>query len=291
MSWIEYSFEAIGTHWQISFDYPASQDWDMIRQSIGVCIASFESTYSRFRQDSLVGKIAVTAGLYVLPVEAEKLLSLYHKLYVLTNGAFTPLIGQALVDAGYDTSYSLQPRIINTIPTWDSVLEYQFPQLLVKHPVQLDFGAAGKGYLVDLVSEILRSHQITSFWVDAGGDIFYQHAQSEMLKVGLEHPEDPSQVIGVATVLNKSICGSAGNRRSWADFHHIINPASLASPRHILATWVVADEAIVADALATCLFFVDHKVLEAHYAFEYVTLFADYTLDHSPSFPGEFFIK
>ncbi len=291
MSWIEYSFEAIGTHWQISFDYPAHQDWSLIRQSIADCIKSFENTYSRFRADSLVGKIAEEAGVYVLPAEAKKLLALYHKLYQLTAGAFTPLIGQALVDAGYDKGYSLESKTINAIPTWDSVLEYQFPQLLVKHPVQLDFGAAGKGYLVDLVSEILREQKIVSFCVDAGGDIFYQHAEGQMLKVGLEHPADPTKAIGVATLLNKSICGSAGNRRAWGDYHHIINPTSLASPRHILATWVVADETIIADALATCLFFVDHTVLAQHYHFDYVILYADYALEHSPAFPGEFFIQ
>lgn len=195
MALIEYAFEAIGTHWQINFDCPTGQDSSLIRRSIDNCIHSFEATYSRFRTDSVVGKIAAVAGKYVLPVEAEKLLSMYHKLYLLTSGAFTPLIGQALVDAGYDSKYSLQAKTINQLPSWESVLEYQFPELLVKYPVQLDFGAAGKGYLVDLVSKILRDQQIVSFCVDAGGDIYYQNTNQEVLKVGLEHPQDPSKAI------------------------------------------------------------------------------------------------
>lgn len=48
----------------------------------------------------------------------------------------------------------------------------------------IDVGAAGKGYLVDIVSEILRQAGHTRFVVDAGGDL--RHAGEHGLHVGLE---------------------------------------------------------------------------------------------------------
>ena len=77
----------------------------------------------------------------------------------------------------------------------------------------MDFGAAGKGYLIDLVAKVLQKHKLDYFCVDAGGDMFYHNIGNEKLRVGLEHPDNPKQVIGVANIYNQSICASAGNRR------------------------------------------------------------------------------
>ncbi len=151
----------------------------------------------------------------------------------------------------------------------------------------MDFGAGGKGYLVDIVSDLLVRHGSKSFCVDAGGDIFKKG--SDELKIGLENPQNTRQVIGVATIKNQSICASAGNRRQWGDYHHIIDPHTLTSPRQILAPWVVAETALIADALATCLFLVSPDTLSPHYEFEYLIMNSDATITKSPHFKAELF--
>jgi FAD:protein FMN transferase len=113
--------------------------------------------------------------------------------------------------------------------------------------------------------------------------------QKSSLRIGLEHPDNVKQVIGVATITNQAICGSSGNRRQWGEFHHIIHPTLLSSPRHMLATWVVADTAIVADAIATCLYFTSPALLQQHFDFEYLLLLPDYSIDQSFAFPAEVF--
>ena len=254
-------------------------------------IEIFEQTYSRFRSDSLVTKISQLAGEYSLPADAQPLFSLYHRLYQITDGAFTPLIGQALVAAGYDPAYSLQSKTIEKIPTWKETMHYDFPKLLVRKPILLDFGAAGKGYLVDIVSKHLQDTGITDFCIDAGGDIYYSNEQEQSLSVGLEHPQDAAQVIGIAHILNQSICGSSGNRRQWGNFHHIIDSHTLQSPQHIAAIWVVAKETFIADALTTCLFFVPAEVLAKSFSFEYLIMYTDSTIAKSTHFPAELFIQ
>ena len=117
----------------------------------------------------------------------------------------------------------------------------------------------------------------------------YQTDRKETLQVGLENPDDFAQVIGVASIHNQSICASAGNRRRWKQFHHIISPHTLASPKNIKATWVVAKTALLADALATCLFFVPAKTLLAKFTFSYATVYEDNTREVSKAFPAEIF--
>lgn len=286
-----FEFEAIGTHWKIDFfDKISKTSEASILNEIFELIKSFENIYSRFHENSLIRKMGRVPGVYALPVEARLLFDLYQELYQITEGAFTPLIGQTLVEAGYDADYSLKPTTLHHPPKWEEVLDYQYPYLTIKKPCQLDFGSAGKGYLIDLVSDFLIKKGHDSFCVNAGGDIFYRHAQNLPLKVGLEDPRNFNQVIGVAEILNQSICASAGSRRVWKDFHHIINPHTLHSPKKVLATWVIAESGRIADGLSTCLFLVPPSQLQ-HFPMEYAILHEDGSLEASTHLPAAFFTE
>jgi thiamine biosynthesis lipoprotein len=290
MQSLQFTFEAIGTRWVIDGnDVPDTIQIDKIRNAVGECIADFDRIYSRFREDSLISIMATRIGTYSLPENAKPLLELYHRLYTITGGAFTPLIGKTMEEAGYDKTYSLKAGPLHHPPGWDETMDYRHPDLTIKKPALLDFGAAGKGYVIDIVGQLLITAGIPEFCIDAGGDILSVSAKKNPLRIGLEHPENTEQVIGVATITNQAICGSSGNRRKWEGFHHIINPHSLKSTETILATWVVAHTTMVADALATCLFFTEAAILKKHFAFEYLVLFPDYSIEKSFDFPGELF--
>lgn len=282
-------FEAIGTHWSIDIDGDIPVDvFDRIRGRIEV----FENIYSRFRPNSLVSTMSQKADTYLLTDDAKPMLDLYEKLYKITRGAFTPLIGSLLAEAGYDASYSLTPKELHTPPKWEDVLDYSFPTLTLEKSAKLDFGSLGKGYMIDTVGEMLDQQSIHSYCVDAGGDMRYRNSQNEPLRVGLEDPGDPGKVIGVATLkTGQSLCGSAGNRRAWDKFHHIMDPRTLGSPRHLLTAWTVAKTTLIADAMATCLFLVSPTDLLPHFDFEYLILRPDYTVEMSKGFEGEVFEK
>lgn len=284
-------FDAIGTHWQIDIpdDRPQTAVHATLKR-IHQRIAEFDQAYSRFRADSLVTTISKQAGRYRLPADSGPMMSLYQQLYHLTDGLVTPLVGQLLADAGYDAQYSLQvQRPLTPPPGWEETLVYQKPYLTTKKPVLLDFGAAGKGYLVDLVCELLEAEKICNYCVDAGGDIRYRATDNTALRVGLENPSNTKQVIGISTLVNQSICGSAINRRAWGNFNHVMNPVTLQSVSSILATWVVADTTLIADAIATCLFFAPPEILSKEFLFSYLILKSDYSVEKSPNFPAELF--
>lgn len=283
-------FEGIGTTWQIDiYSLLSEKKRGYLQLLIQKRVEEFERLYSRFRYDSFTNVTLNQIGTFTLPDDAEPLFSLYEKLYGITDGAFTPFIGQVLIDAGYNAEYSLEEGTLHTPPRWENVMDYHFPTVTIKHPEVLDFGAGGKGYLVDIVSDLIRKYGVNEFCVDAGGDIRYEH--SIPLRIGLENPNDLNQAIGVVTISHASLCASSGSRRKWGKYHHIIDPRTLTSPDKVIATWVIAENTITADALATSLFLVESSKLAPHFSFEYLTLFADNSFEKSSGFPAELFLK
>lgn len=287
---VSFKFEAIGTTWQIDIKKELSSSEEaLLLQKIKNRIDEFDINYSRFRDDSLITDISKKSGEYNFPEDADKMFSIYKKVYDITNGLVTPLIGDLISSAGYDAKYSMKEGDLKRPKSWGDVLEWSNPILKVKEPVILDFGAGGKGYLVDIVSEIIENEGIVYYVVDAGGDIRYKNEKGKELKVGLEHPNDTKKVIGVAKVLNQSICGSAGNRRAWGRFHHVIDPEKLSSPKNILAVWVVADDTLTADILTTALYFAPARKLQKHFDFEYLIIKEDLSFEISRDFNAELF--
>jgi len=320
VSKVSFEFSAIGTSWKITIqgeavgqDSPESKSNNLLQLKTEILdlISEFDLAYSRFKPDSLITRIAkesLNPGIktYTLPKHSEALFALYQKLFEVSNGLFTACVGHTLEQTGYDATYSLKPQksitrppsfeIVTFVPAASSASDdlpvLQIPQC--NSPLVLDFGAAGKGYLVDLVGTIIQKHFPDATWfINAGGDILHHaphsNQQANSIIIGLENPLDTKQILGTVKLLNKSICGSAGNRRKWNNYHHIINPETLTSPEHILATWVVADTGLVTDGLATALYFVTPEILQTKFDFEYVILYTDGTVQHSQKFPGELF--
>lgn len=279
------TFEAIGTQWTISSSQQISTE---IMSEIEKRIEAFDVIYSRFRSDSLVTRIAQKAGVYTFPADAPPLFNFYRQLYDDSTGQMTPLIGSMLERAGYDATYSFREQPQQAIQSWDTVMTWEGRTLTTSSPVTLDFGAAGKGYLVDILSDILNKHAIIDFIIDASGDMRHQGAYEN--RVGLEHPLDLTSVIGVLDVRNQSLCASATNRRTWGGMHHVFNPYTRLPVDKIIATWVIADSTMIADGIATALFMTEPTILLSQYDFQYVRMHASGSIDYSRSLEGQLFL-
>lgn len=278
-------FEALGTQWFIEVAGGVSPE---LERSIHSKLELVSHVWSRFRDDSLVAAMAHVAGDYELEPRDIQLLQWYRTLYDATDGAVTPLIGQTISDAGYDTAYRLRPdSVITATPVWDDIVQITKTGARLACPVLLDVGAAGKGYAIDRVAALCGDQYV----IDAGGDI--RVSGGNVQRIGLEHPRDATKLIGTVDVRGRSICGSASNRRTWADgaWHHIIDPHTSQSTRDVIATWVTADTAMIADGLATALFFIRPERLEHVAEFDYIVVHADgqvrYTHDSTITLFGE----
>ncbi|MCO4257293.1 FAD:protein FMN transferase [Pseudarthrobacter cellobiosi] len=281
-----FRFDGIGTRWEISTPRPLDAS---VRARLLALVERYDGDWSRFRSDSTVGAMARQPGRYELPPEAADLGRLYRSLYDITGGAMTPLIGGSLERLGYDADYSLRPAgSALPAPRWEDVLAWDGSVLTTSAPLVLDIGAAGKGQLVDLLAIELRSCGVDSFVIDASGDLL--HRGPDPVSVALEHPYDPARAIGTVPLAGGALCASASNRRAWGDgLHHVLDGTTGLPVSTAVATWTMAESTMVADALATALFFVPGSELEQSFDFSWLTVFSDGSAAYSAGFEGTLF--
>ncbi|MFJ5698072.1 FAD:protein FMN transferase [Arthrobacter sp. NPDC093139] len=284
--WHNFRFDGIGTSWEISTPVPLDAG---LSNRILAEVERYDSTWSRFRGDSLISQVSARPGRLELPPESAGLADLYRNLYSLSGGAMTPLIGESLEQLGYDAGYSLQPRgAAAPPPVWDDVLEWRGTSLSNSAPLVLDIGAAGKGQLADLLAGVLRDGGLTEFFVDASGDLL--NGGETPVTVALEHPYDSSKAIGTVPLGRGALCASASNRRAWGDgLHHVLDGTTGKPVRTVVATWTRAETAMEADALATALFMLPAAALEPHYRFSWLKVFSNGSAEYSADFEGMLF--
>ena len=273
-------FEAIGTVWEIG---TAVRLPDGERDAVRDVIGDFDHTWSRFRADSLVTALAEEPQEVPTPPDAVAMLDLYRELSLATDGAVQPLLGDSLSARGYDAEYSFRDRGATPAPAdWAEQLAWDDGALALHAPALIDVGAIGKGRLVDVVHDLLGSLGHAERLVDAGGDL---RLSGTPIRVGLEHPFDATRAIGVATVADAALCGSAVNRRAWpgehGGLHHVLDARTGEPVRTIAATWAIAAEAMVADAAATALFFDGGPAFAARSGVEWVRMTTDGTVEWS----------
>lgn len=299
---------ALGTGIIISSSVPIAQ---RVEQRIRAFVEEYESVLSRFRADSLVSRMASAehGGDFEFPSWAQPLFAIYSEFYDATRGAFDACIGADLLALGYNNSVQFVPESAASAGKNDNSSSYSWSNyhralpvmwadisrddgsttLHTNQPVQLDFGAAGKGYFVDLVTQIIKeefsgdslsnsdSHVDFDFLVNAGGDMRACFSEeNSQIKVALENPFDTTQAVGVASIASGALCASSAARRRWkvkdanclADnafesnliATHLINALDGVPSQKLSASWTYipaktcAFPTAYADALATALF-------------------------------------
>ena len=228
---------------------------DEIRDRIGSFIHEYEVVLSRFRDDSIVGRMRTAAhgGTFDFPDWASGLFGLYDRLFAATDGATDPCVGEDLIRLGYDESYSFTPApdaaehagAIHGRAIWSADVERHGTTLVTRGPVALDFGACGKGYLVDLLAGMLGDGagrpQPIQYVIDAGGDLLVH--TDEPITIALEDPADPANAVGTVEISHGAFCASSPSRRHWSDaaghqLHHLLNAIDGLPVDDVAATWV-----------------------------------------------------
>lgn len=270
----KHTFETIGTTFEITvWDEKTQADFLELCVSCESITAAFDITYSRFRPDSLVTHLYTQTGVVSVPADLVAMLRLYERFAFATDEKMTPTIGVALEDAGYDAIYSLTERTQKRhVPRFtEAVTILDDTHIHLHEPVLFDFGALGKGYLIDMLCIFLQENGIRRFLVNGSGDIRYV-GNGVPITSGLEHPFDSTQAVGIVTLTEGALCASATNRRAWGNNrNHYIDPITGASIEAISATWVYAKTAAEADGLSSALFFTTPKHLDS-FSFEYLVL-------------------
>lgn len=335
---------ALGTGIIISSSVPISQ---RVQKRIRAFVEEYESVLSRFRADSLVSRMACAehGGEFEFPTWVQPLFALYSEFYAATHGAFDVCIGADLLALGYNNSVQFVPESAasasSNIGSWSNyrralpITWADISQgggsttLCINQPVQLDFGAAGKGYFVDLVTQIIKEElsgdspansdlpSDCDFLVNAGGDMRACFSkENNQIKVALENPFDTTQAVGVASIASGALCASSAARRRWkvkganclADnafesnliATHLINALDGIPACDLCASWAYIPAktcdfpTAYADALATALFVSQESDLQKivqNVGAEFAVMLPNHVLRKTSAFSAHFFAE
>ena len=227
------TLEALGTKWEILID---QKNLLFDTTEVKKIITTFEQNYSRFKPESLVSQI--NAGKKIKQTtELQRLIAFGKELEVISEGYFQSQPGSNLARLGYGSGTQ-----------------------------GLDFGAYGKGFLIDKVAEYLQKNNCLFFLINAGGDIFAtEKSNQDSWKVALEHPTSNNTAIGTVLLKNKALAASSPFKRSWnkntQTNNHLINGKTGESITQSRAVFVISDTAQVADGLATTLNIVPYQMI------------------------------
>jgi len=288
-----FTFDGIGTRWDIVTDLPLDA---RLRALVLDRVEAFDITWSRFREDSLVTRLA-QGGPVTFPEEARALFDLYDALSEATGGAVDPLVGRDLELWGYDADYTLVPASREAReahraqgqPLWRDRVRRDGTTVTGSDPVLIDVGAAGKGLLVDILGQLLHDEGVESNLVDGSGDMRRRGSGTD--RIGLEHPLEPERVIGVVELRDSmALCASSTTRRTWGPgLHHVLDARTGWPVRDVLATWVTADDCRTADGLTTALFTTPASRLARDFDFASILMTVDGEVETWGEFPGELF--
>jgi thiamine biosynthesis lipoprotein len=201
---------------------------------------------------------------------SDELVDLIDKSLILarkTGGAFDPTVGS--VEAVWG---DIQREGGGRLPDKEAVraalgrVGYQHVRVdagartvfLPKEGMRLDLGGIAKGYIIDQGMAWLNRQGIETALINAGGDIrVCGSPESPWWRVGLQDPLERGHLLGVFLLRDGTVATSGTYERYFeteeGTFAHILNPSTGQPVEGLLSVTVIAEEAFLADALATAL--------------------------------------
>lgn len=130
--------------------------------------------------------------------------------------------------------------------------------------VQLDFGAFGKGYGIDIAIQTLKDMGIENAIINAGGDLRAIGSRSGTpWRIAIKKPTGMAVLGVIKTDSDESIFTSGDYERNYTykgkRYHHIIDPRTGYPVEGISSVTVIHSDATTADAAATALFVAGKK--------------------------------
>jgi FAD:protein FMN transferase len=119
-------------------------------------------------------------------------------------------------------------------------------------------GGIGKGFAVDRAATMLRSHGITDFLVQAGGDLYASGRHGDRpWRAAIRDPRSERNL--AAMDLHDTTFSTSGDYERFfiedgRRYHHILDPDTGEPARGSRSVTIVATRAVIADALSTGVF-------------------------------------
>jgi thiamine biosynthesis lipoprotein ApbE len=241
MTTLEARWSALGTSVHVLVTEPAAMP--AVRAAVDRVLVAVDETYSRFRPDSELRRLAPRQGglVPVSPLLAQAVDAALRAARQ-TDGAVDPTVGRALRAIGYDADFAelagrrapIKVRL-ESAPGWRHIrLDAVRRMLEIPRGVELDLGSTGKALAADLAAgAALAEIGSGGVLVNLGGDIATAGtAPSAGWRVlaaddARTRPDAPGEVIALH---GGALATSSTSVRRWSqgtvERHHIVDPAT-----------------------------------------------------------------
>jgi FAD:protein FMN transferase len=208
----------------------------------------------------LAGVTHIEKGILIPQPEVDRVLQACAHSWQVSEGAFDCNLGSLINAWGFSTGKPVVPSAMTLdialrTSGWDGFNRNSDGSWTLVEDAWLNFGAIGKGYAVDRAMETLVQHGVQEGLVNAGGDL--RTLGSDWV-VGIQHPRQPSRLVGQITVGDKAVATSGDYEQvltlDGEHYHHILDPYTGMPARGMQSVTVIAPTSMEADILSTAVF-------------------------------------
>lgn len=262
-------FRAMGTRCFVQYATTDATAGGVYERAVQAWVQTFEARYTRFRDDSIVGRINAAAGSgqwIEIDAEMERMLEMAGMVFFMTRGIVDSTAGPLARLWDYHQPHPVLPspaavEEARALVGWSKVEREPGRVRLPRAGMSLDFGGWGKELAVDTAVQLAVEHGITNVLVDFGHDIRVLGTPPgrPAWHVGLEDPAQPGTMWGSIGLTNQAVASSGDYQRGFVidgqRYGHILDPRSGRPVANGLRqVTVVAPSCLQAGMLATAAF-------------------------------------
>ena len=223
-----------------------------------------EAILSRYRPDSPLSRLNAAGRIDRAPSVLLQVMAQSLDYAHMSGGAFDPTVAPLLnlyasrADRGEELPDVV--AVANTLPLvgYQGVLIEGARVAFDRPGMSVTLDGIAKGYVVDRTVATLVGAGADRVLVDAGGDMASggQGSVDAPWTVAVQDPRDERGTVDLVRLAGGCIATSGDYLQSFTEdrtAHHIIDPRTGRSPMHTASVSVVAESAMVADALSTAV--------------------------------------
>ncbi len=266
----KFSGQTMGTYWHVTLAAPLDkQQAVMVEQKIKETLSAVNQEMSTYIENSQLSLFNRSAANTPFPLTADmfSVISTGLKISEQTAGRYDISIGPLVNLWGFGADKISNAPNAGQIAAMRKVVGYQKLHLegqnLLKDvdELQIDLSSIAKGFAVDKVAREIERLGYHDYLVEVGGEIVAAGQKYDRpWQVGIEKPENGRHVqAAIALKGRHTAIASSGNYRNFIDYDgeravHTIDPRTGYPVHHtLLATTVVGEQCMMADAYATAL--------------------------------------
>jgi thiamine biosynthesis lipoprotein len=225
-------------------------------------VQRIEAKYSRYRPDSIVGRINAAAGCDFVECDDEtlRLLDFADQLYEESGGLFD--ITSGVLRRAWDFRAARVPDARELAACtanigWRRIERQGRAIRLAQAGMELDFGGFGKEYAADRAAEVLLALGVRHGYVNLAGDlrVLGPRPDGTPWAVGIQHPREAGGVLASISLQQGALATSGDYERFFEHegrrYCHILDPRTGHSVTWWRSVSVLAPQAIIAGAVST----------------------------------------